>query len=349
MDEQLELEADIQQEMAASRRLRRGRHGLRREARPRVHRAPDAAHAARAPDRLARRLESSRALPAVPPPVAAAPCCAAARARWSLAGRRARRRRRRPSPAGRRTPTRSTRSTRSCSYVAIVVFVGVEGALLYSLINSAPAEAPCAADPGQPPLEIGWTVGASPDPRRPGGRDLRQLPGHPATRRARPGAASSAARRRRARRRPARPAGRQVTEHPVNGQQYVWRYDLPESQPAASRYEEMVVPTNTTVTLKIRRQDVATPGGSPSSAARSTRSPATRTRPGSRSDEPGAFRGQCAELCGAQPRRHVARCAPCADQYRPGSSARRRHRSPPAAALAAQRWQPVADPAAEQP
>ncbi len=34
MQEQLELEATIQQELAGSQRLHRGRHGVRREARP---------------------------------------------------------------------------------------------------------------------------------------------------------------------------------------------------------------------------------------------------------------------------------------------------------------------------
>ena len=64
--------------------------------------------------------------------------------------------------AVRRTPTTSTRSTCSSSSSAIVVFVGVEGLLLYSVFKfKARKGAVPAQIRGNTRLEIGWTVGAA--------------------------------------------------------------------------------------------------------------------------------------------------------------------------------------------
>ena len=43
----------------------------------------------------------------------------------------------------------------------------------------------------------------------------------------------------------------------VNGQQYLWRYEYPGPAGTLFSYYKMVVPTHTTVTLKITSQDVA--------------------------------------------------------------------------------------------
>ena len=55
----------------------------------------------------------------------------------------------------------------------------------------------------------------------------------------------------------------------------------------------------------------STRGGSPRSAARSTRFPAGRTRPGSRPTTPGTYTGQCAELCGLEHARMLASVRSC--------------------------------------
>ena len=96
------------------------------------------------------------------------------------------------------------------------------------------------------------------------------------------------------------------------GRQYIWQFvypgaNEPDGLGAPYSYEEMVVPTNTTVTLDIvsagRRALVVDPANS---AASSRRCPATTTTPGSRSQSPGIYRGQCAFLCGRGHARMIA-------------------------------------------
>ena len=129
LDEQLELEARIQQEMAGIRRLPRGRHRVPREARRRTSPAHDRAALGRSrPRRRGPARERSRSPPheynarrlgsrAHPHP---SPRLRALAARGDRGRSRPRRRRLRGLldarvRAARRTPTASTRSTRSSS------------------------------------------------------------------------------------------------------------------------------------------------------------------------------------------------------------------------------------------
>jgi cytochrome c oxidase subunit II len=197
--------------------------------------------------------------------------------------------------------------------VAVIVFLGVEGALFYSLFKFRARRGAVAAQiRGNTRLEIGWTIGAAvilvvlailtfiylpgirtPPNSGPNGLQLadnvlvaagpqKELP----------------------------PNGKSLNIC-VNGQQYVWRYTYAndcDNAPldAVFSYEEMVVPTDTTVTLDISAQDVAHSWWIPKLGGKFDAVPGYTNHSwfkvprdaipeGSSSVR---FRGQCAELCG---------------------------------------------------
>jgi cytochrome c oxidase subunit II len=181
-------------------------------------------------------------------------------------------------------------------YVAIVVFVGVEGALLYSVLRFRQRKGRVAAQiRGNTGLEIGWTVGAAlilvvltvitfiklpgiKDPARTGANGL-QLGG----------AVLYATVDQ-----PEPPGGKALTID-VNGQQYVWRYTYPNN---AFSYDVMVVPTNTTVVLKVRSQDVIHSWWIPKLGGKVDATPGYTNETWFKIPREGVYRGQCAELCG---------------------------------------------------
>ena len=74
----------------------------------------------------------------------------------------------------------------------------------------------------------------------------------------------------------------------------------------------MVVPTDTTVVLKIEASDVIHSWWIPKFGPKADAVPGHVNEtwfkvPAGRE---GIYRGQCAELCGAEPRRHARGCAP---------------------------------------
>jgi cytochrome c oxidase subunit 2 len=192
--------------------------------------------------------------------------------------------------------------------VAIVVFVGVEGALFYSLLKFRAKRGAVAAQiRGNTRLEIGWTVGAAvilvilavvtfielpgirnPPNSGPNGLQLadrvlvaagpsRKLP----------------------------PNGKSLNIC-VNAQQYIWRYTYAQNCSNAPlnsvfAYERMIVPTDTTVTLDIDAQDVAHSWWIPKLGGKFDAVPGYTNHtwfkiPGKLAGT--TFRGQCAELCG---------------------------------------------------
>jgi cytochrome c oxidase subunit 2 len=192
--------------------------------------------------------------------------------------------------------------------VAVIVFVGVEGALLYSLFKFRARRGAVAAQiRGNTRLEIGWTVGAAvilvvlavetfiqlPGIRNPpnSGPDGLQLADRSLV------AAGPS--------KPLPPNGKSLNIC-VNGQQYVWRYTYAQNcsnAPLSSvfSYEQMVVPTDTTVTLDIDAQDVAHSWWIPKLGGKFDAVPGYTNHtwfkiPGRLAGT--TFRGQCAELCG---------------------------------------------------
>jgi cytochrome c oxidase subunit 2 len=189
--------------------------------------------------------------------------------------------------------------------VAAVVFFGVEGALLYSLIKfRARKDAVPAQIRGNTRLEIGWTLGAAvilvvlavvtfvmlDDIRNPPDSDP---DGFPTARVVNVQNASAY--------QPRPPSGRALNIE-VNGQRYVWRYTYPDSDDNVLNntfsYETMVVPTKTTVTLTIKAQDVAHSWWIPELGGKADAIPGHTNFTWFKIEQPGTFRGQCAELCG---------------------------------------------------
>src|SRR3954454_4553247 len=192
--------------------------------------------------------------------------------------------------------------------VAIIVFVGVEDVLLYSVFKfKARKGAVPAQIRGNTRLEIGWTVGAAvilvilatltfaklDDIRNPPESDANGLQLADTSRRLPPNGKS--------------------LNICVNGQQYIWRYTYQANcDPKAGKnlgapfsYEEMVVPVDTTVTLDINAQDVAHSWWIPKLGGKFDAIPGYTNHtwfkvPAKFGEKPGGtvFFGQCAELCG---------------------------------------------------
>jgi cytochrome c oxidase subunit II len=186
-------------------------------------------------------------------------------------------------------------------YIGIVIFLLVWGVLIWSLVKyRARRDGVAQQIRGNTPLEIGWTIGAASilvvltvvtflylddiqNPPASGPNGLQADAGQFAT-------IDQPA--------PPKTGGPTLTIH-VNGQQYIWRYDYPGAQQLFS-YNEMVVPTDTTVVLKIEASDVIHSWWIPKFG------PKADAVPGHVNDtwfkvpagREGVYRGQCAELCG---------------------------------------------------
>lgn len=190
--------------------------------------------------------------------------------------------------------------------VAVIVFVGVEGVLLYSLIRFRARKGAVPAQiRGNTKLEVGWTLGAAVilvvlavvtfamlgGIRNPPNSDADGF----ATGKVQRIASASAFQ-------PVPPNGKALNIK-VNGQQYIWRYTYPDATPNNNldnvfSYEELVVPTKTTVTLEIAAQDVAHSWWVPQLGGKFDAVPGHLNFTWFKIPKPGVFRGQCAELCG---------------------------------------------------
>jgi cytochrome c oxidase subunit II len=184
-------------------------------------------------------------------------------------------------------------------YVAIVIFLLVEGTLIWSLVKyRARREGPTQGEQihGNTPLELGWTVGAAvilvvltvvtflylgdiDDPPASGPNGLAQ--GVEVASIDQPA--------------PPKGTGKALTIG-VNGQQYLWRYDYPGD---VFSYYEMVVPTDTTVVLEITASDVIHSWWIPKLGGKMDGVPGYVNKTWFKISEPGVYIGQCAELCGA--------------------------------------------------
>ena len=185
-------------------------------------------------------------------------------------------------------------------YIGLAIFLLVEGTLIWSLVKYR-ARRGGTADQirGNTPLEIGWTVGAAtilviltvvvflylddienPPPSGPNGLSATQAqfasidqPDPPTS-------------------------GGPILRIRVNGQQYIWRYDYPGEGQLFS-YEEMVVPTNTTVVLELEASDVIHSWWIPKFGPKADAVPGYVNKTWFKVPEEGVYRGQCAELCGS--------------------------------------------------
>ena len=198
--------------------------------------------------------------------------------------------------------------------VALVIFFAVEGALVYALVKFRKRKGAVAAQiRGNTRLEVGWTVGASlilvalavltfaklgsiQDPSNSGpGGDALAADG---------GTLYASAERK------LPPNGKSLNIN-VIGRQYIWQFvypgaNEPDGLGAPYSYEEMVVPTNTTVTLDIASSDVVHSWWVPQLGGKFQAVPGYHNYTWFKIPKPGIYRGQCALLCGRGHARMIA-------------------------------------------
>ncbi len=200
-------------------------------------------------------------------------------------------------------------------YIALVIFIAVEGALVYALVRFRARKGAVAAQiRGNTRLELGWTVAAAvilvvlavltftklsaiqnPPNSGPEGIEL----------------ASSTNGREYASSTEKLPPNGKSLNIQVIGRQYIWQFVYPgATEPdglgAPYSYEELVVPTNTTVTLDIVSSDVVHSWWVPQLGGKFQAVPGYHNYTWFKISKPGVFRGQCAILCGRGHARMIA-------------------------------------------
>jgi cytochrome c oxidase subunit 2 len=186
-------------------------------------------------------------------------------------------------------------------YVAIVIFLIVEGTLIWSLVRyRARRNGPAPAQiRGNTPLELGWTIGAAlilvvltvvtfvylPDIENPPESGPEGLQAS----QARFASVDQ----------PNPPSGRPYLRIGVTGQQYLWRFDYPGTKKLFS-YHTMVVPVDTTVVLEITASDVIHSWWIPKLGGKVDGVPGHVNKTWFKipHGKEGTYIGQCAELCG---------------------------------------------------
>ncbi len=197
--------------------------------------------------------------------------------------------------------------------IAVVVFVAVWGGLLYALVRFRKRRGAVPAQiRGNTRLEVAWTVGAAlilialavitfvklpaiqnpPNSSANGDRLAARNVLLASTERKLP------------------PNGKALNITVV-GRQYIWQYVYPgASEPdglgAPYSYEEMVVPTNTTVTLDVVASDVVHEWWIPQLAGKVQAVPGYHSYTWFKVGQPGVYRGQCSFLCGRGHARMIA-------------------------------------------
>jgi cytochrome c oxidase subunit 2 len=194
--------------------------------------------------------------------------------------------------------------------LALIVFIGVAGTLVWSLLKYRARKGAVAAQVhGNTRLEIGWTVGAFlilifitvftfitlPGIKDPPASDI-DANGNPVAA-AQPLYAATD--------QPPPPKGSASMNITVIGQQYVWSYNYPGKEGVFS-YVDMVVPVGMTITLDIKADDVIHSWWIPKLGGKMDavpgyvnktwfKIPPSAIKPGQKQV---VFNGQCAELCG---------------------------------------------------
>jgi cytochrome c oxidase subunit 2 len=195
-----------------------------------------------------------------------------------------------------------------------VIFVAVEGALGYALWKFRARKGAVAAQiRGNTNLEVGWTVAAAvilvalavftfaklSSIQDPSNSDASgdKLVGQS-------GLLYASADRK------LPPDGKSLNIE-VTGQQFIWRYTYPgatntDGLNAPYSYEQMVVPTNTTVTLDITSSDVVHSWWIPQLGGKFQAVPGYHSYAWFKITKAGVYRGQCANICGRGHARMIA-------------------------------------------
>ena len=192
-------------------------------------------------------------------------------------------------------------------YIAAVVFVIVEGALVYSVYKFRAKKVRTAAQiHGNTRLEVSWTIAAAAILVVLTVVTFIKLPSILNPPNSTAGFLESSLTQ------PSPPNGHKLTIC-VQGRQYIWRYVYGsgcEHNPFTAKlpysYQEMVVPANTTVVLSITAIDVIHSWWVPSLGGKVDAVPGYTTYTwfqapkASTPGHPVIFHGQCAQLCGRQ-------------------------------------------------
>jgi cytochrome c oxidase subunit 2 len=199
--------------------------------------------------------------------------------------------------------------------ISLVIFFAVEGAIAYALIKFRARKGAVARQiHGHTRLEMGWTLGAAlilvvlavvtfiklssilnPPNSGPGGAQVSV---------GESGTYYATANRR-------LPPNHKSLNITVIGRQYLWEYIYPgAAEPdglgAPYSFEEMVVPTNTTVTLDIVSEDVIHVWWVPELGPKFQAVPGLHNYSWFKVNKPGLYKGQCAFLCGRGHARMIA-------------------------------------------
>ena len=181
-------------------------------------------------------------------------------------------------------------------YISIPILLLVEGTLIYSLVKYKARRGGQAEQiRGNTSLELGWTIGAAVILVILTGVTFAFLNGITKPEKSGPEIAGGVQVAAIGQPDPPGGNGMRIT---VNGQQYLWRYDYPGKESLFS-YHEMVVPTDTTVTLDITSSDVVHSWWIPKLGGKADAVPGHTAETWFKISKPGLYGGQCAELCGA--------------------------------------------------
>ena len=198
--------------------------------------------------------------------------------------------------------------------IALVIFVAVMGAMTYALVRFRARRGVVPAQiRGNTRLEVGWTVAAAvilvalaivtfaklssiQNPPNSGAEGDRLASEN--------GLLFASAERK-------LPPNGKSLNITVIGRQYIWQYIYPgATEPdglgAPFSYEEMVVPTETTVTLDIVSSDVVHSWWIPELGGKFQAVPGYHNYTWFKIPKPGIYRGQCALLCGRGHARMIA-------------------------------------------
>jgi cytochrome c oxidase subunit 2 len=196
--------------------------------------------------------------------------------------------------------------------IGLVIFIGVEGLLIYSMIKFRARKGQVAAQiHGNTQLEIGWTVGAAAilifltvftfllldDIKNPAASEI-DAEGNPVAASVLYAATDQ----------PAPPGDGYKLNIRVVGEQYAWSFFYPEveGQERVYAYNDMYVPVGATVTLDVQSKDVAHSWWIPELGGKADALPGYTNKtwfqiPLDALDEGQdrvVYEGQCAELCG---------------------------------------------------
>jgi len=186
--------------------------------------------------------------------------------------------------------------------LGVIVFIGVEGVLIYCLVRYRARKGRVAAQiHGNTRLEIGWTVGAAvilvfitiatfvmlPGIKNPAASSI-DANGNPV--------ASNAAFASTDQKPPPEGVSMNID---VDGMQYVWRFAYPSiDDKKVYSFTDMYVPVGMTITLDIRSNDVQHSWWIPALSGKMDALPGYTNKAWFKVTEPGVWSGQCAELCG---------------------------------------------------